>query len=53
MLHNLFTNKELKKKYNSLETILANKDVQNWIKWIKKKPNDFVICMATKKRRKR
>lgn len=52
MLHNLFTNKELKKKYNSLETILANKDVQNWIKWIKKKPNDFVICMATKKRKR-
>jgi len=51
MLHKLFTNKELIKKYNTLEKILANSEVQNWIKWICKKPNDFSICMATKKRK--
>jgi len=53
MLHNLFTNKELKKQYNSLESILANEDVQKWVEWVKKKPNDFTICMAVKKKRRR
>jgi len=51
MLHQLFSIKELSKKYNTLEAILANQDVQNWITWIAKKPNDFTICMARKKRK--
>lgn len=53
MLHKLFTNKELLKHYNTLEKILANDDVQKWIEWIQKKPDDFHVCMATKKRRRR
>ena len=51
MLHQIFTNKELAKKYNTLETILADERVQKWAEWIKKKPDDFTICMARKKRR--
>lgn len=51
MLHKLFTNKELAKKYNSLETILASEDVQKWVAWVSKKPNDFSICMAAKKKK--
>ena len=51
IIHKLFTNKELAKKYNSIETILANPDIQKWAKWIKNKPNDFSVCMATKKKK--
>ena len=50
-LHKLFTNKELRKKYNNLKALLEDSRIQKWIEWIKKKPNDFSICMSTKKRR--
>lgn len=36
-LHNLFTNKQLQKDYNTLEKIINNSSVQKWIKWIRKK----------------
>lgn len=50
-LHQLFTEKELADNYRDLESILVNEQVQNWIKWISKKSNDFSICMKTKKRK--
>lgn len=50
-LHKLFTNKQLEKTYKTIEAILSNEDVQRWILWISKKPMDFRICMATKKKR--
>ena len=53
MLHKLFTNKELGKQYNTLEAIIANLDVQNWVSWVQKKPYDFTICTATKKKKRR
>ena len=49
MLHKLFTNQELAKKYNTIENINLNESVQKWAKWANKKPNDFSICMKTKK----
>ena len=48
-LHQLFSNKELAKQYNTLDKILANKKIQNWVKWIQNKPNDFNVCMRRKK----
>jgi len=51
MLHKLFTNKELAKKFNTLEKILAQPEVQKWIAWVKNKPDDFSICMKAKKKR--
>lgn len=50
-LHQLFTNKELDKEYNTLEKILANEQIRKWIKWIRRKPDDFSVCMKTKKKR--
>lgn len=35
-LHKKFTNAELGKEYNTIEKILANEDVQKFIKWLKK-----------------
>lgn len=51
-VHKLFSNKKLAKLYNNLDAILADERIQKWIKWIRNKPNDFGVCMATKKRRK-
>ena len=51
ILHKIFSNKELQKEYNTIEKIKSDPDIQKWIAWISKKPNDFSVCMATKKRR--
>jgi len=53
MVHKLFTLKELKKTYNTIEKILTHEEVQKWIEWVQKKPTDFSICMARKKKRRR
>ena len=52
ILHKLFSNKEMEKIYNNLDAILYNDDVQKWIKWIKKKPNSFSVCMKNKRRKR-
>lgn len=49
-IHKLFTNKELKKVYNTLEALLNNEKIQKWINWISKK-KEFGVCMKTKKRK--
>ena len=36
-IHALFTNKVLKNNYNTLEKLLDNVDVKNWIKWYTRK----------------
>jgi len=50
-LHKLFTLKELKDEYNSLDAILSSEKVQTWIKWIRKQKR-FKVCMIRKKRKK-
>ena len=52
-LHKLFTEKELADDFRTIVAIIANEEVQNWVKWIQKKPNDFNIGMKNKKRRRR
>ena len=49
-LHQLFTNKEMEKTYNTIETILEDERIQKWIDWVKDKKR-FGMCMAKKKRR--
>jgi len=49
-LHLLFTNKELRKQYNTVEAILANEQVRKWTDWVKSKKR-FGMCMAKKKRK--
>jgi len=44
-LHKLFTVKELADDFRTIVAIVANEEVQNWVKWIKKKPDDFSIGM--------
>ena len=48
-LHKLFSNKELEKKFNTLDKLLANDRVQTWINWISKKNTNDNVCMRRKK----
>ena len=50
-LHEVFTEKELAETYNTLEKILDCDKMHTWVRWIQKKPNDFSVCMKTKKKR--
>ena len=50
MVHRLFTNKELERKYNTVEKLKATKRVQKYIKWVQKQKSDN-INMKLKKRR--
>ena len=52
MVHKLFSNKDLAKKYDTVEKLLSHPDVQKWVEWIKRKPNDFSVCMAAKKKKR-
>ena len=40
-IHSLFTEKELQKKYNSIEKIRQVSEILNFINWIQKKDPDY------------
>jgi hypothetical protein len=51
-VHLLFNVKELRDTYNTLESLLSNEKIQTWIKWIRKKPQEFgSVCMKHLKRK--
>lgn len=50
-IHILFTNKELEKKFNSIEALKSDPRIQTWLKWIQKRKNFHSICVKTKKRK--
>lgn len=50
-VHKLFTNKELKETFNTIEALKSDPRVQKWIKFIKNKET-FGVCMKTKKKRR-
>jgi len=49
MIHQIFSGSELK-DYCTVKKIISHPKIQGWIKWIRKKPKDFSICVARKKR---
>jgi len=49
-IHKLFDHKYLADNLRTIVAIMANEEVQNWVKWIQKKPNDFSISMRGKKK---
>jgi|SRR5271157_2148109 len=38
-IHDLFTEKELEREYNTIESLKAHPDVQEWIEWVGKRPH--------------
>lgn len=41
-IHALFTESELANKYSSVEELLQVPAIQDFVKWVKTKPNDFL-----------
>lgn len=38
-IHDLFTEKELGWKYNTIEDLLVHPEVKKWVEWVSKRPN--------------
>lgn len=51
-LHKLFTNKELKDEYNTIDKLKTNEKIQKWIDWVKKRKLFGSVCMKTKKKKR-
>ena len=49
-VHKLFTLREMKNKFHTVEAILNDERMQKWVKWIRKTYN-IRVCMKAKKRR--
>jgi hypothetical protein len=51
-IHSLFTEKELAKDYNSIEKLLANEEIQKFIKFVSKQPPTYYDKNKRANRRK-
>ncbi len=51
-IHSLFTEKELKREYNSVEKLLTHEDMQKFVKWVAKKHPAFYQSNHTTNRKK-
>ena len=50
-IHQLFSRKELRDHYNTLEKLQESKKVQKWIKWVRKRNPSHVTMKKKKKKR--
>ena len=51
-IHAFFKEKELFKYYHTVERLLEDQDMQNFVEWIKKKDPDFYVKMTRSNKRK-
>lgn len=52
-IHSLFDEKQLRDKYNTITSLINNDDMRSFIKWVRKKPIDFIDKnIQSNKRRK-
>lgn len=52
-IHSLFSEKELAKKYNTIPLLLSHEGIKNFVKWVQKKPIDFIDINFTSNRKRR
>lgn len=52
-IHSIWTEKELAKYYHTPSRILENEEMQNFVKWLSNKPEDFYIKTKDSNDRKR
>lgn len=52
-LHALFTETELAEKYASLEALLADDDVREFVQWVRTKPDGFYERTRSSKRKRK
>ena len=50
MIHQLISNKELDRKYDTLEKLLANEKIKTYVKWIQNKKKERVTIARKKKK---
>lgn len=51
-IHSRFTNAELAKKFNSIEKLLDDEEIRNFVKWVSGKPSSFYMKNDQKKDRR-
>ena len=52
-IHATFTEKQLEKYYNTFDRLREHEEIQNFIKWVSKKPFDFYDGSKEANRRRR
>ena len=50
-IHSIFTEKELRDNFNSLESLLENEEMQEWIAWAKDRKLSGHLIFKKKKKR--
>ncbi len=53
VLHRTFSEREMEKYYNTIEHLMENEDIQKFVAWVKKKPDDYYSKTKETKDRKR
>lgn len=48
-IHKIYTNNELRDSYNTIDSIRNQERFQKYLKWIRKKPPEFIPCFKKKK----
>ena len=48
-IHSLFSPNDLKTQYNNIDELLKHDDIQTFVNWVKKKPNNFYQTTKLKK----
>jgi len=51
-IHAFFKEKELYKYYHTVERLLENEEMQNFVNWVKKKDPDFYVKMTWSNKRR-
>ena len=51
-IHSVFTEAQLAKTYNTIEKLLENEDIQNFVAWVSKKDPEFCETSRETKGRK-
>ncbi len=52
-LHSAITEREMEHYYNTVERLLEHEEIQKFVKWVKKQPDDFYSKNKETKERKR
>ncbi len=52
-IHSVFSETELARRYNSIEKILTNSEIQTFVRWIQGRPIDFADGSRSRRRQSR
>ena len=52
-IHSLFTERELAQHYRTPEALLAHPDIETFVRWVRKRPPEYLDRTATSKAKRR